>query len=408
MTKMTNVTRTATRNMTPVGSAVTVSVREKILSAMKSLSAAFIERDEEIELLMIGLVSRENVLFIGSPGVAKSAIQEGVQSFIDGPTFATLMHRSTSVDELMGQLSLKAYLDLDVWKRNIVGRLPNAITGVLDEIFKSSPVCLSPLLKILNERVYEIEGRWHRSPLACVMAASNEWPADNDTSGIDNSALFDRFLIRKEVDAIATDKGIDRLLDVVFDDEPARTRAPIGKPEFAHKITPEELLQAHNEARAVTWTRPAYATFKQIFTELKAEGVVVSDRRKKKAEGVVQAAAWLAGSPVVHADHLAPLAYVLWDDHHEQPKKCAKIVAKHANPARIAVKQHRKEVDRLFESVDVRNIVSVQETCEKLDEIMVKLDNLKRVDMTADLVNEIEGRMSILRAKSLMPRRRPS
>src|SRR5947209_5615830 len=95
--------------------AISTSIRDKFISARAALNAAFVERDDEIELLQIALVARENILFIGSPGVAKSAIEEGIQSWIDGPTFATLMHRSVSVDELMGQLSLKAYLDEDVW-----------------------------------------------------------------------------------------------------------------------------------------------------------------------------------------------------------------------------------------------------------------------------------------------------
>ena len=70
---------------------------------------------------------------------------------------------------------------------------------------------LNTLLTILNERVYHNDGTVIHCPLKLCVAASNEWPGDQE-GGRELGALFDRFLLRKAVRPIATERGLDRLL----------------------------------------------------------------------------------------------------------------------------------------------------------------------------------------------------
>src|SRR5688572_7862090 len=46
-------------------------VREKFAQARKELSAALIERDEEVDLVLTALVANEHVLLVGPPGCGK-------------------------------------------------------------------------------------------------------------------------------------------------------------------------------------------------------------------------------------------------------------------------------------------------------------------------------------------------
>jgi hypothetical protein len=196
------------------------------------------------------------------------------------------------------------------------------------------------------------------------------------------------------------------LLDVIFDDDPAdKVHAPIGQPVFTSQITPDELMQAYKEAYAVRWPHATYKTLKEIFTALKLEGIEVSERRKKKATMVAQAAAWLDGSMVVMPEHLGCLAHVLWNDHQEQPAKCARIVAKYANPAKPAIRQHRREAERIVETIDPYNGRAVQDACDKLEEIINELNKLVRPDLTDELIKEIDNSMVNMRAMLLKGRR---
>ena len=52
----------------------TDAVREKFAAARRELSAALIERDDEIDLVLTALVAGEHVLLVGPPGCGKSLL----------------------------------------------------------------------------------------------------------------------------------------------------------------------------------------------------------------------------------------------------------------------------------------------------------------------------------------------
>src|SRR5262245_61398145 len=127
-----------------------------------------------------------------------------------GKKFSILLNRFTTPEEVLGPISV-AGLKADIYRRVTSGKLPEADLCFLDEVFKASSAILNVLLKILNERTYEVgDGTTVKVPLKLCIAASNEWPTPE--TGKELAALFDRFVLRKTVRPILTVSGRQRLL----------------------------------------------------------------------------------------------------------------------------------------------------------------------------------------------------
>src|SRR5205085_6197895 len=100
-------------------------VREKFAAARRELSAALIERDDEIDLVLTALVAREHVLLVGPPGCAKSLLLDSVLALAGGRKFSVLFTKFTVPEEVFGPVSLAA-LKEDRYVRVTTGKLPEA------------------------------------------------------------------------------------------------------------------------------------------------------------------------------------------------------------------------------------------------------------------------------------------
>src|SRR3954468_22455979 len=182
----------------------------KFAAARKELSAALIERDDEVDLVLTALVAQEHVLLVGPPGCAKSLLLDSLMGWMRGRRFSALLNRFTTPEEVLGPISV-AGLKCDVYRRVTAGKLPEADLAFLDEVFKASSAILNVLLKILNERTFEAgDGSAVKVPLKLCVGASNEWPSPE--TGKELAALFDRFCLRKSVRPVLTQAGRKRLL----------------------------------------------------------------------------------------------------------------------------------------------------------------------------------------------------
>src|SRR3954451_21981209 len=172
-------------------------LQSKFATARRELSEALIERDGEIDLTLTGLVARENVLLVGPPGCAKSLLLDTLMAWMKGRKFSVLLTRYSTPEEILGPISV-AGLKSDCYRRVTTGKLPEADLTFIDEVFKGSSAILNVMLKILNERTYEVgDGSVVKVPLRLAVGASNEWPSPE--TGKELSALFDRFVLRKTV-----------------------------------------------------------------------------------------------------------------------------------------------------------------------------------------------------------------
>ena len=343
------------------------------------MSAALIERDDEVDLVLTALIAGEHALLVGPPGCGKSLLLDSVLARTGGAKFSILLTKFTTPEEVVGPVSLAALRE-DRYVRITSGKLPEADYAFLDEAFKASSAILNTLLKILNERTFDAgDGVARRVPLKLCVAASNEWASPD--SGQELAALSDRFLLRKEVEPIRTRAGRQRLLW-------SRGHAP----EVSAMITPAEVEQARYEAAALPWSPDAKGALETILLELAKEGIRPGDRRQFKTVGAVRAYAYLCGATDVRPEHLEVARHCLWDVPGEQPRKVAEVIARVANPAGMRVTQLLLEVEGVLAVADPRNLAEAAKAAAKLAEVDRQLAGLAggngRVDSARDYLKD--------------------
>ncbi|MCI4347844.1 MAG: AAA family ATPase [Thermoplasmata archaeon] len=274
----------------------------RFLALQTELGGRLQERQDEIEGLLLALLSRQHILLVGPKGAAKSMMLRMLASSIEGAHyFERLLTRFTLPDELFGPVSISA-LKQDRFSRMTRGYLPEAHIAFLDEIWKANSSILNSLLAILNERLFHNDGEVLECPLESLMGASAELPQEEALS-----ALYDRFLLRYRVRYIAEDA---HLIEMMADDRSSTLNT---------RITLDELHGAQQSVAAVELDRPLLEAVAKIRRRLEAEGLTLSDRRYKEALSVVRAKAWLGGRTSAIEDDLAVLANALWDDPASEP-----------------------------------------------------------------------------------------
>jgi MoxR-like ATPase len=217
------------------------------------------------------------------------------------------MTRFSTPEEIFGPLSLKA-LENDEYVRITNGYLPTADVAFLDEIFKANSAILNTLLTILNERQFD-NGSGVRldCPIKCVVGASNELPESEELD-----ALYDRFLLRKEVKPVSD----DGILSLLGSSNPGMSSCDEDSVDcdliFSEGLD-EAILSLEDASKAVDMgDAPELIRDLRRYmrNELDAE---VSDRRLVKAARLLRfVAASHQRSCVEPVDCLAVLQHTLW------------------------------------------------------------------------------------------------
>ena len=355
------------------------TIWQKFNDARAAYKKALIERDDEIDLILTALVIRQHVLLVGAPGCAKSFLVDLICTLIGGKKFTRTLSKYSMPDELFGAINIARYKE-GHFERITTAKLPECDVAFIDEIFKASSAILNVLLKILNERRFENDGSIIQCPLATCIGASNEWG-----KGEELGALFDRFLIRKSVRNIATDRGIDRLL-----------WADDLKPAGVDTITQEELAQAHTEALALPVSGEARHAYTQIIKELRREGIVTGDRRLRQSVEAIRGAAWLAGADEVEPDHLEILQHTLWVDPSDQPSLVSEVVGRIANPIGIKINGLLLQADEIISGLDVTDTQSCMTSAKKLETLR---KTFKKIDHEKARSGESYVRDELVRIK---------
>lgn len=287
--------------------------RGELKTAVDLVGEGLIEREEESRLVVLGMISEEHVLLLGMPGTGKSALGRRLAKLCGGPFFQILLTRFTTPEEIYGPLSLKA-LENDEYRRCTTGFLPTASVAFLDEIFKANSAILNTLLTILNERQFDNgAGGREECPIRCVVGASNEMP---DSDELD--ALYDRFLLRKEVFPVSD----DGLLEMLSMPTPGLSPCDdsvhsVSSGGACNAVFPEGLdTVVHALATAADQVHMGEAVcelMRDLRTFLREDlDVNISDRRLVKASRLLKLSAASNGRVSVDALDCLLLQYVAW------------------------------------------------------------------------------------------------
>jgi MoxR-like ATPase len=277
-------------------SATRVATRDRLVEIMAQLDGAFVGRTDAIECIALAALTRENFLFIGEPGTAKTALVERFfQHVVPTRFFNILCGSFTTLDELCGPPDIKAF-QAGKYARQTADMLPEADVAFLDEAMKCNDGAMNSLLKILNERTFE-----NRAIPLRILGSATNWPEVRSRSA-NVEALYDRFVLRHVVEA-PTGPDLVRVLKAV---------RGVARYQPNTTITLDELDGAAAEVDAVDVPDPILEKIGEIVEQLAGDGVVVSPRRAGKCLGILQARAWLSGRNRVELADMAALRFVLW------------------------------------------------------------------------------------------------
>ncbi len=335
----------------------------KLKEIQNYLNNKFIEREDEIEGILVALLARQHVLLIGEAGSGKSALSTELAKIIDGSNyFQWLLTRFSTPEEVFGALSLKD-LEQGVYTRNVSKKMPEAHITFLDEIFKANSAILNALLTIINERIFYNNGEPIRVPLMSVVGASNEYPEENE--GLE--ALFDRFLLRYEVEYIQDAQNFVAMMQ--------------NKGQFANAptMTIEELEMAQFAVDNIAVPTNVVMALASIRQDLKLEGIRPSDRRFKHSLSILQAKAYLEGRSSVQISDIQILENSLWQTV-EQKDKAKKIVTLYAqDKVDMMIKESLSMLEELKNNV-MKNTTTelVLETTQKIKELRKNVKDYKQ------------------------------
>ena len=289
-------------------------VRKRIGKIRAHLVGATLEREQQIELLLLGLVAQEHTVMVGPPGTAKSMLCDMVAECVDGTHMSHLMSKFTTPDEVFGGVDFKALQKDGLHKRNLKGNLADVEIAFLDEIFKSNGAMFDALLKILNEGKYRDQAHGEiKVPLRFVMGASNEYPDET------NAAAYDRFVLRDRVHYITGTRNQIKLAKLKLSN--------VTVPTTPCQVTTAELDAVHAALSGIQIPDAVLTQLVKLRADLASDGIIVSDRRFCKALRVLQAAAWLEGETEVSVDDLSVLRFLWWDKPAEQDRLIALLGA---------------------------------------------------------------------------------
>jgi MoxR-like ATPase len=342
-----------------------MQLNQKFIAVENELNKGLIERSAPIRGVLLSALSSTNILLLGPAGIAKSMLINEWNRRITGSVyFEWLLSKFSTPDELFGPISLTG-LETEHYRRVTEGKLPEANTAFLDEIFKSNSSILNALLTILNERKFYNDGKPVHVPLVTVAGASNEIPDSDD--GLD--AFFDRFLLKYHLQPIHEPSAFIRMLKLTS-----------GEPEAT--ISLDDIRMAQKEIESITIDDTILSQIVKIRESIRHDITSVSDRTFKVSMRILKAEAWLNGQKEVLMDNLELYRHICWTKPEQEKSIHAQILTL-ISPEKnkileyyAAVLEMEKELYKKKEAGGRQT--AVVETSQKVNEACVKIADLKK------------------------------
>ncbi|MCU7618832.1 AAA family ATPase [Chryseobacterium sp. PBS4-4] len=271
---------------------------EKLNKVLTYVKDTFVGKNDVVDLLGICLLARENAFLYGPPGTAKSAIVRTLAKTVkDGKNFEYLLTRFTEPNEIFGPFDIRKLKEGELFT-NTDGMMPEASMVFLDEIFNANSAILNSLLMALNEKIFKRGKETRNLPTLMFVGASNVLPEDEALN-----ALFDRFLIRINVDYVHP----DLLQQVLLAGRKLENNIETETPE----ILSNEIRDLQNLCKTID-LKPIYEVYLNTIINLRNTGIAISDRRAVKLQNLIAASALICGRNEAILSDLWVLKHI-WD-----------------------------------------------------------------------------------------------
>lgn len=358
----------------PVSSATLLqSAQTKMAQIGVEMNQLFVERDELVKLMQLAITTGTNLLMLGPPGTAKSAITYELCGRIENANyFQWMLNKTSDPSEILGPFSVKE-MENDKFMRITTGKLPEAHIAFMDEVFKSNAPTLNALLTIMNEHIFYNDGKPQPIPLISMFGASNEPPEDDSLD-----AMYDRFIFRMNVQYIH-DAANKKRMHSNYVDNRAGLLGLVNKTT----ITLDELMSLQEEARNIKVPKNIINTFIRLISDLDRNAIHISDRRQNECFKVMQGSAVLRGAKQVGLDDFKSLVYVLWEKEEHIPV-IESSIAKLVNPYDDNFKQLKDNFMQVKN--DIESITDTSLKAKKSIESKGVIEKI--VSKTNKLINE--------------------
>ncbi|WP_294277214.1 AAA family ATPase [uncultured Chryseobacterium sp.] len=271
---------------------------EKLNRVLSYVKDTFVGKDDVVDLLGVSLLARENAFLYGPPGTAKSAIVKTLAKTVkDGKNFEYLLTRFTEPNEIFGPFDIRKLKEGELLT-NTEGMMPEASMVFLDEIFNANSAILNSLLMALNEKIFKRGKETRHLPALMFVGASNVLPEDEALN-----ALFDRFLIRINVDYVHP----ELLQQVLLAGRKLENNTETDIPE----ILSGEIRELQEQCKTVD-LKPVYEVYLNTVISLRNTGIAISDRRAVKMQNLIAASALICGRTEAVLSDLWVLKHI-WD-----------------------------------------------------------------------------------------------
>lgn len=354
---------------------------EGIFNLEQALGAYFIERTEQIRMVLTAIVARQHTLIEGPPGTGKSMMLGAIGRGLGLTYWATQGDKFKKPESLFGPFSLRKLREQDVYEHNTDGSMATAQVVLLDEVYRFAGSTRDALLLALNERQFDNGTTRQSLPLMALFGGTNFVDDDEESA-----AFNDRFAVRMRVDRIDYTRNFQALL---------------GLPEWADRefLTEAQLLSLQAEARHVPVPTGVIACLHGIARQLVSKGIDVSERRWIWSQSIMRAHAAVSGRKTVGDADLGVLRYTLGSGR-EQAREVATIVAHNVNPyggkASELAEQAKEIHSRTIEAQTEDKMASMQAGIEGANKLKVIWNELTKLEAVAEKAGracpEIAGR----------------
>lgn len=379
------------------------SLQSKFEVLESEMNQEFELRGEIIHGLVLAMISRTNIMLLGDPGTAKSAMLERFSKYFPNtsvdtssiPFFKTQFTGHTKPDSILGPIDVKKYRDESRIVYKSENYAPNARIGMFDEFARGGQTT-DLLLTLINEKEIMVDGQPVKCPLEIACGATNHDVVGNNDTANQMFAIRDRFLQWFNPLSISLDNH-----DALKRMWKHQKSSPV-----TNIITEDELAQIREEAENVVLKDSTLETFIKLLNQLRNEMQIhLSDRRTKMMMKIFQAQAWLNNHTEIEDEDLIAAIPCCWTNKNDIEKISA-IVTKTIDCQLYRITQIQAQSYIDFENwvqVGKSSITETNQCINRMKDYKIELDgmakyvkdkNRKQFDSSVTIINEFIKQLS--------------